>query len=270
MWGGAGRARPTTALEPGAGRRIRDAPATGGREPLRGNPYQKPTPQTNKNNQGGAPGTWGVTVPGRLPLTAFALWGVRRRRREAWETVPKLLETCLQFRFRNFRDLWVSIVGWDSGKGEEGARGWPCGYRSPFGAVVGLLTHPGVPGFASLGSVGSLEGLGLPAPRADPAPETSAPVLQFVGSSCAASADPSPLVGNHFRRGDTLSESGSIAAALHGLLPLHPCTVTEGPGGPIGLLTPSKWIQVSPGRSKRENRLPFGAFPGETGGGGGA
>lgn len=52
---------------------------------------------------------------GRLALTASLVSGVQRRRREAWETVPKLLETRLQFRFRNFRDLWVFRVGWVSG-----------------------------------------------------------------------------------------------------------------------------------------------------------
>lgn len=55
------------------------------------------------------------TPQGPLSLKAFV---VRRRSREAWETtVLKLLETCLQFRFRNFRDLWISRIGWDSGKG---------------------------------------------------------------------------------------------------------------------------------------------------------
>lgn len=81
-----------------------------------------PGPFPRKKTEGGAPGTRKVAVrserqgQGRSALTASVVSGVQSRRREAWETVPKLLETRLQFRFRNFRDLWVSRVGWDSGK----------------------------------------------------------------------------------------------------------------------------------------------------------
>lgn len=114
---------------------------------------------------------------GLLSLRAFV---VRRRSREAWETtVLKLLEICLQFRFLNFWDLWISRIGWDSGKG-RGPRASRSYSRPPFGAVVRLLTYPGIPCFASLDPAGALEGLGLRSSSVALAPETVDPALCFV------------------------------------------------------------------------------------------
>lgn len=79
--------------------------------------------------------------PGALGLDGNSGVRVRRRRRQACETVPKLLETRLQFRFRNFRDLRVCRVGWDSGK-SPASRAGRADARAPFGAVVRLLTTP--------------------------------------------------------------------------------------------------------------------------------
>lgn len=62
--------------------------------------------------------SWGCS-----PLSTFVVTRVQTRRRKAWEAVSKLQATCLQFRFRNFRDLWVQRVGWDSGKGRAPAAG---------------------------------------------------------------------------------------------------------------------------------------------------
>lgn len=138
---------------------------------------------------------------------------------------------------------------------EERAPGaGPRDARSPFSAVVSTH-HPSVPSSEFPGPAGALEGLGLPASRAVPAPESIRPAPRFVGSSGAAAADPSPRVGNRFRPGQTLPESASIGAALHFPSPLRPPTDAKGPGRPIRVSTPSQRIQVSPGRRKRENRL---------------
>lgn len=109
--GGAGGARPTTALYPVvAGRETRD---TGG---LGLGTFTVKSPGRCLGTGRGWPCGSGRHPEGRLSLMAFVVWGVQSRCQEAWEAVPKLMETCLRFRFRNFPDLWASRVGWDSRK----------------------------------------------------------------------------------------------------------------------------------------------------------
>lgn len=184
-------------------------------------------------------------------MMAFVVWGVQRECQEAWGTVPKLMETCLQFRFRNFRDLWVSGVGWDSGKGRAPGTG-RAEARSPFGAAVRLLTQsvlcfalpPGTPR-APCRVLGS-----RPRPRR---PASCATFCRLQRRSCGGSG------GKQLSKGrETSSESGSIATALHFLSPLRSCAIAKGPGGSIGVTTQSKWIHVLPGWRTRKSRLKFG------------
>lgn len=217
--------------------------------------------------QGDARGTRGAAprsdgyFQGLSSLTALVVSGVRTRRREACEAVSKLLETSLQFRFRNFRDLWVYRIGWDSGKGRAPGAGrgdtrslqWssqdsrppPLSPRARAGdpcagsldPARGRLGRSGAPGSAERG------------PRAG-----------FVRSSSAAAAHPSPLVGNRLRRGQTRRNPNPSPLPSTSLTVPHPCTAAEGPVGPIGVSAPSKWTQVPPGRRKSENRLQFGTI----------
>lgn len=77
-------APPTPVLEPGLGTVAREKP-------------------------GRFPGAAEGDLAERWPLTGALILDCVRgvRTPGAWEAVPKLLETCLQFRFRNFRDLCV-------------------------------------------------------------------------------------------------------------------------------------------------------------------
>lgn len=108
---------------------------------------------------------------------------------------------------------------------EERAPGaGPRDARSPCSAVVST-PHPSAPSSEFPDPAGAWEGLGLPASRAVPAPESIRPAPRFVGSSGAAAADRSPRVGHRFRPGQTLPESASIGGSTL----LHPSALPPTP-----------------------------------------
>lgn len=178
--------------------------------------------------------------PGRPPLTALVVLGVRGRRREAGETVPKLRETCLQFRFRIFGIFGFLDLGGIPRRG-AGRQGLAARTLVPF-ARRGRTSAPGRPRFASLPPAGACERLGLP-PRAGCRPRGPRSLRGAVGSSGAAEPRGGDCARIRTRR------PGAPPSPIS-----RPGTVAGAPGGPIGVSTPSKWIQVSPGGSEKTRK----------------
>lgn len=184
---------------------------------------------------------------GRLALTASVVSGVQRDAGKPGRPFPNFWRPACSFAFGIFGIFGFLELGGIPGR--AGRQALVVRVLVPLLVQSSDFSAPQRPLLCVPGSRGRVPGLGLPAPRAAPAPESVGPAPRFVGSSGAAAADPSLLVGNRFRPGPTLPESASIAAAVLFSSLLHPLTDATGPGGPVGVSTPSKWIRGSPGNS---------------------
>lgn len=186
--------------------------------------------------------------PGRPPLTALVVLGVRGRRREAGETVPKLRETCLQFRFRIFGIFGFLDLGGIPRRG-AGRQGLAARTLVPF-ARRGRTSAPGRPRFVSLPPAGARASVwdSRPAPGAGPGDRGPC------AAPSAPAAPPSLGVG-------TVPESGPVAAALR-LLPSPALAPWPGrPGDRSACLHQANGSRFHPvGLRKRENRLKFDPF----------
>lgn len=171
-----------------------------------------------------------VAAAGPPALDGTGRVGSARTTPGAGETVPKLRETCLQFRFRIFGIFGFLDLGGIPRRG-AGRQGLAARTLVPF-ARRGRTSAPGRPRFASLPPAGACERLGLP-PRAGCRPRGPRSLRGAVGSSGAAEP----------RGGDC----ARIRTRRRGAPPSpisRPGTVAGAPGGPIGVSTPK---QMDPG-----------------------
>lgn len=188
-----------------------------------------------------------VAAAGPPALDGTGGVGSARTTRGAGETVPKLRETCLQFRFRIFGIFgFLDLGGIPRRAGRQGLAA-----RTPRSVCAPRPDlSPGASPLCVLAPRGRVRASGTPRPAPGAGPGDRGPCA----APSAPAAPPSLGVG-------TVPESGPVAAALR-LLPSPALAPWPGrPGDRSACLHQANGSRFHPvGLRKRENRLKFDPF----------